>query len=371
MDHSFHIFGFNIPGWVAALTLFVVWVLVGWTAKKAFFVWLKSLAKKTSSELDDVLINALDWPLAILIVVSGVLYVPNILFSEKLPFAASRFFSGGLKALVIFSIVLFINKLAVGVIHSYASKVEVLRLSGGFTEVFVRIIVFVLGGLILLDSFGISITPILASLGVGSLAVALALQPTLENLMAGFQIILDRPILPGQFVKLESGEEGYVEKIGWRSTWIRQLANNMVIVPNKQIINSRVLNYYYPSKDLAVLVQVGVHYSSDLKKVEKVTCEVGKEVMKRVTGGVAEFDPFIRYHTFSSSSINFTVILRGREFVDNYLIQHEFIKALAERYKQEGIVIPYPIQAINTDQEKAVLLTRNGGPQSEKEAKLS
>lgn len=126
-----------------------------------------------------------------------------------------------------------------------------------------------------------------------------------------------------------------------------------MVIPNKALVNSKVLNYYYPEQELAVLVQVGVHYESDLKHVEKVTCEVGKEVMKEVQGGVPEFDPFIRYHTFNDFSIDFTVILRAKEFVDNYLIKHEFIKRLHERYNKEGIVIPYPIRAINETQEGA------------------
>ena len=104
---------------------------------------------------------------------------------------------------------------------------------------------------------------------------------------------------------------------------------------------------------MAVLINVGVHYNSDLKKVEKVTCEVAKEVMKEVLGGVPGFDPFIRYHTFGDFSINFTVILRAKEFVDQYLVKHEFVKRLHERYAKEGINIPYPIRAINYDQEKA------------------
>ena len=122
-------------------------------------------------------------------------------------------------------------------------------------------------------------------------------------------------------------------------------------MPNKVLVNSRVTNYYYPEKELAVLVQVGVHYESDLKKVEKVTIDVGKETMKEVEGGVPEFTPFIRYHTFNAYSIDFTVILRAKEFVDNYLVKHEFIKRLHERYNKEGIVIPFPISAVNLDQE--------------------
>jgi small-conductance mechanosensitive channel len=253
-----NIFGLHIPLWAAALALFTAWVFLGWTLKKAAFIWLNAISKKSDTPLDDILIDALDWPVTILVVVSAVLYIPHVFFADKLPFAATRFFTLGLKALVIFSAILFVNKLLLGLVRAYSPRIEVLRISGGFTEVLVRVIVFTMGGLILLDSFGISITPILASLGVGSLAVALALQPTLENLISGFQIIMDRPILPGHFVKLESGEEGYVDHIGWRSTWVRLLSDNMVIVPNKQIVNSRVLNYYYPTKELAVLVEASV-----------------------------------------------------------------------------------------------------------------
>jgi small-conductance mechanosensitive channel len=104
---------------------------------------------------------------------------------------------------------------------------------------------------------------------------------------------------------------------------------------------------------MAVLINVGVHYNSDLKKVEKITCEVGREVMREITGGVPEFAPFIRYHTFGDFSIDFTVILRAKEFVDQYLVKHEFVKRLHERYAKEGIIIPYPIRALNYEQEKA------------------
>jgi len=201
--------------------------------------------------------------------------------------------------------------------------------------------------LILLDSFGVSITPILASLGVGSLAVALALQPTLENFFSGIQLIVDKPIAVGQFIRLESGEEGYVEKIGWRSTWVRMLPNNVVVIPNKLLVSSSILNYHYPDKEMSVLLQVGVHYDSDLEHVEKVTISTAREILGKIEGGVPEFEPFIRYHTFNDSSIDFTVILRVKEFVDGYRIKHEFIKSLHKKYREEGIVIPYPIRTLD------------------------
>jgi small-conductance mechanosensitive channel len=205
-------------------------------------------------------------------------------------------------------------------------------------------LIFLMGALIILQTLNISITPILTALGVGGLAVALALQDTLSNLFSGLQIIASRQVRPGDYVKLESGEEGYVIDITWRNTAIRALPNNMVIVPNSKLASTLVTNYYQPEKEMAVLVEVGVGYQSELKKVEQTTIEVAREVMHEVKGGVREFEPFIRYHSFGDSSINFTVILRGCEFTDQFLIKHEFIKRLHERFSDGSHRNPFPHQ---------------------------
>jgi small-conductance mechanosensitive channel len=97
---------------------------------------------------------------------------------------------------------------------------------------------------------------------------------------------------------------------------------------------------------MAVLVEVGVDYDSDLEHVQDVACAVGREVMQEVHGGVPEFEPFIRFHTFGESSVDFTVILRVREFTDQYLVKHEFIRRLHLRFAREGIVIPFPIRTL-------------------------
>jgi small-conductance mechanosensitive channel len=204
----------------------------------------------------------------------------------------------------------------------------------------------VVGGMLILDNLGVSLTPLLTTLGIGSLAVAIALQDTLGNFFASLHIKADRPIEIGQFVRLESGDEGYVDRIGWRSTRIKMLPNKTAVVPNSKLVQSMIINYDLPDSELAVLVNVGVHYNSDLQTVEKITCEVAGEIMQTVTGGVPSFEPFIRYHTFNQSSIDFTVILRARRFVDSYLIKHEFMKRLQQRYREESIVIPFPIRTV-------------------------
>jgi small-conductance mechanosensitive channel len=207
-------------------------------------------------------------------------------------------------------------------------------------------LVFAIGLLVVLNGLGLSITPMLTALGVGGLAVALALQEPLANFFAGLFITLAGQIRVGDYLKLDTGQEGYVVDFSWRSTRLRMLANNLVVVPNAKLAQAIVVNHHLPSQDMAVLVEVGVDYASDLQQVERVVVEVGRDVMTQVAGAVREFEPFIRYHTFGESSVDFTVILRAREFVDQYLIKHEFIKRLHARFDQEGITIPFPIRTV-------------------------
>ena len=338
--------GLDIPLAIYVPVFFLIWVSVLLIIKKMIFSRVRKLADKTVTKLDDIFLNALDLPLTLFIFASGIFVLENI-FEFGMEGDLLKFVDVAFKGTTIIAVILFFDRLLRGFLGYYSEKLKVLKDSGGMLHVVIRAVVMGLGLLILLDSFGVSITPILASLGIGSLAIALALQPALENFFAGVQIMIDKPIKVGQFIKLESGEEGYVHKIGWRSIWIRMLPNNVVIMSNKVFVNQKIINYYYPETEMALLVQVGVHYDSDLEHVEKVTIEVGENVLKTVDGGVPEFKPFIRYHTFNDFSIDFTVILRVKEFVDNYLVKHEFIKRLHKRFNEEGIIIPYPISTLD------------------------
>jgi small-conductance mechanosensitive channel len=245
-----------------------------------------------------------------------------------------------------------VANILIGFTRIRAERIDSLLPVTSLTENVIRIVVYGVAGLIVLNGLGISIAPILATLGVGGLAIALALKDTLSNFFAGFHIIATKQIRVGDYLKLSSQEEGYVNDISWRTTKIQTLAGNLVLVPNAKLTELIVTNYTLPEKNMAVLVGLGVHYNSDLAKVERVTCEVAAEVMREVPGGVPTFAPFIRYHTFGESGIDLTVIMRSETFVDQFLIKHEFIKRLHDRFAREGIVIPYPIRALNYDQEK-------------------
>jgi small-conductance mechanosensitive channel len=343
----------RIAGWASTFTPLIIFLLVlfiGLLIKKMIFNRFIRWAKKTSTQLDDIFIQATKSPLTVVCLMLALYFALQF---SKLPENIVGVVSKSILILGIISVVLALANLSSGLIKFYASRIDSALPVTSLTQNIARIFVFSIGTLIILNSLGISITPILATLGVGGLAVALALQDTLTNLFAGFHITVASQIRVGDYIKLETGEEGYVVDINWRSTKIKMLPNNLVLIPNDKLNKAIVINYCLPDKEMAVLVDLGVHYKSDLEKVERITSEVAKSVMAEVSGGVAYFEPFIRYHTFGDSCIKFTVILRAKEFVDQYLIKHEFVKRLHKRYIQEGIDIPYPIRAINYEQEKA------------------
>jgi small-conductance mechanosensitive channel len=339
--------GVKIPmnPWVVLPLIGLAAVVLAYLVNLAV-LWMiqKLLREEGSEEPDNRLYRLLEIYLFPILIIAALLLIVH---TAELP---ARVLATAHKLLVLFALLLasvLLTRGALMMLRNLEARYDAVRSIKGPLEIAVKIIFVAVGAMIILDNLGISITPILTTLGIGSLAVAIALQDTLGNFFAGLYIKADRFIEVGQYVRLESGDEGYVHHIGWRSTRIRMLPNNMVIVPNNKIVQSIITNYYMPDPELAVLVQVGVHYDSDLKKVERVTSEVAKEVLQEVPGGVTTFEPFIRYHTFADSSINFTVILRGREFTDNFLIKHEFIKRLQARYQEEGITIPFPIRTID------------------------
>lgn len=332
------------------IAAFLATVGLGYILKKFLFKWLTQRAKHTRSKFDDIIIATIRVPFIIWFIMLGVFFALELIeLSPNFEYIVNKI----LFVLAVFSIALVLSNISCRAIKVYARKFETIAMPvTSLTQNISRIVIFGMGTLIILNGLGISIAPILATLGVGGLAVALALNDTLSNLFAGFYIIMAKQVRVGDYIKLESGEEGYVSDITLRATKIRMLPNNVVLVPNEKLTKAIVTNYYLPDKEMAVLLNIGVHYNSDLKKVEKVTCETAREIMQKVTGAVPEFEPFIRFHTFGDYSIQFTLITRVKEFVDQYLVKHELVKRLHERYMQENIVIPYPIRAVNYEQEK-------------------
>jgi small-conductance mechanosensitive channel len=247
----------------------------------------------------------------------------------------------GLLALTVLTTTLIVARVAGHMVRAGAQARSGMAGSATIFVNITRIVVLAIGFLVLLDGLGVAITPLLTALGVGGLAVALALQDTLTNLFAGVHILAAGKIQPGDFIQLDNGMQGHVVDTNWRNTTIRQLPNNLVIVPNSTLASSVVTNYYRPEEEVSVSVQVGVSYDSDLEHVERVSCEVGREIMQQVAGAVPGYQPSVRYQEFGESGVNFSVNLRAAQITNQYVIVHEFIKRLHSRFRDERIEIPY------------------------------
>jgi small-conductance mechanosensitive channel len=238
-----------------------------------------------------------------------------------------------------------------GVLGSLAAAAGERRALGigvtGLVRAAVRGTILLIGTLVMLDALGVQITPLLTALGVGGLAVALALQDTLSNLFAGVHLLADKPIRVGDYVKIADSIEGYVVDVGWRSTRVRMLQHNVVIVPNKRVAESIITNYDLPERRMALLLPVSVSYASDPDHVEAVLVDEAGKAAGEVAGLLPEPAPVARLIPgFGPYSLDFTLVCQVASFVDQYAVQHELRKRILRRFRAEGIDIPYPVRTI-------------------------
>ncbi len=324
-------------------------ILLGMIAERIVSVKLRRMIKVNGWESHEDLLSTLKGIITFFFVMMGlnltILYVP-MSFDER------TLVQKAVLVGIILAMSVLISRVTVVFLKQYIAKMSGAFPSASLLVNIAQLFIMTMGILIMLHSLGISITPILTAMGVGGIAVALALQDTLSNLFSGLYILATKEVEPGEYVKIDTGEEGYVVDITWRNTTIHSLTNNTIVIPNSKFASSVVTNIYRPTKDLNLYVEVDVSYDSDLDYVEKVTLEVSRQVMNEVKGGVPDFEPSIRFHTFGNSSIDFTVVLRIQEIQDQFHVKSEFIKRLFARYKKENIDIPFPVRTVIMNPEK-------------------
>src|SRR3990167_4925367 len=305
---------------------------------------LNKWAGKTETDIDDIIIKAFKTPSLYWCIAIGLYFgiaVSDI--QERYIFYLSK----TIHAIVILSITIAAANLSGRIFSNFIQKSNLPIPATGLAYGILKGVIFVLGFLIILSDLGISITPFITALGVGGLAVALALQDTLANLFAGIHILFEKTVRVGDFIRLETGQEGYVDDITWRTTRVRMLPNNIVIIPNSKLAQSIVTNYYLPEKRMSLLISINVSYSSDPERIEKILVEEAKKAVGEVPGLPGDPEPFVRFIPgFGESSLDFTLICQVTEFVDQYLAQHELRKRIFKRFKEEGIEIPFTIRTV-------------------------
>jgi small-conductance mechanosensitive channel len=327
------------PWWAVSLfwTAIIVGttLLVGLLLRSAIGSRLSQLAKRTSSDWDDVLVAEMGRRVPLWSLLIG-LYLS--LRHWPIGMAAAQDAARVLSAIGVASITFALAAVATRVVVSYGPRHAVPV--SGLTQNLVRGVVVVLGALVIIRSFGYDITPMLTAMGVGGLAVALALQDPLSNLFAGLFLSLAGTVRIGDYVRLDTGAEGYVSDFNWRSTRLRQLGDNIIEIPNAKLAQAIVTNFTLPDADMGYGVELVIDTSNDLALVERVALEVAAEVIRDVPGAVTTAVPAVRFVALTETGIRVSVGLRVKTFPDQFLVRHELIKRIHARFSAEGIQLP-------------------------------
>jgi small-conductance mechanosensitive channel len=329
---------------VLPLVIFVVTFVAGWLVRRAVLRGLKAWNTRTESRAGRILSEGLRGPLMIW---SLMLAVHLAMESSQIPDRYTLLGSNILLGLWILSLTIMCMRVVGDIVRYYGAQIPGALPVTTLTQTLAQIVVLILGALILLNHFKVSITPILTALGVGGLAVALALQDTLSNLFGGFYVAIAGQVRLGDYVKLNTGEEGYVTDIGWRSTTFRAQANNLIIVPNSKLAQAIVTNFCLPEKRMGVSFQVTVSYDCDLERVEEMLAEVLRQSTGEVSGLVAEPAPNVTFDPgFADNGIGLTVNFQVEEFANQTSVRNELRKRMFLRFRQEGVTVPYPARTV-------------------------
>jgi small-conductance mechanosensitive channel len=310
-----------------------VWI-AGLIARRYLFRYLHRLAEQTEWEFDDIIIRIIRSPFVIWTLMLGIYIalqisrLPKVVVSDL-----GRVFSG----LAILSVTLVAANILAEFIRRSATKAQVAtpQLIPNIAKIFV----IGIGLLVLLGTWGIQITPILTAFGIGGLAVALALQDTLSNLFAGFYTTLAKQVRVGDFIKLDSGPEGQVVDISWRTTTVRNPLNNLIIIPNTKLSQSVITNYALPEPALTLRLPVSVSYEAEPEDIERVLLEVAKSAEGEVPGLAVAAEPEVRLTGFGESGLEFALIVCVRAFQDEERVAHELRKRIFKRLRAEKIKI--------------------------------
>jgi len=325
-------------------------------AKLVLFIitkYIMALARKTTTKLDDDIIESVDKPFSILIFLGGIrlALLPLGLSANVFDIIVKSNYT--LMAIIVsFTLLAVVN-----IVHEYLNK-RAQKTKSNFDDQLimlskriVKVILFIVVLLVILSIWQVQIGPFLAGLGIGGIAIAFALQNTLGNIFGGVSMILDRSIKVGDIIKLDSGEFGTVYDVGLRATRIKTFDNEILIMPNGKLADSKIHNFVLPDRSIRVTVDFGVQYGADPEFVKKIAVEeVNKvhEVMK-------EPAPWILFNEMADSALTFTIRFWVDDLSKKFDAHQEAITRIYRRLYKEGIGIPFPQREVWMNDSKKVM----------------
>jgi small-conductance mechanosensitive channel len=340
LAHAFHV-RTTVFYTIFFASLIISSLLLGFVLNRVLHHWTKKI-RNGWGELFFSLLESL--PIPLLLISSFYLGM------EALPLSAryERVGSKTILALVLIVIAYFPAKVLILGLRRISQRDPAMERVTQPAAFVIRVIFALLATGIFLENLNISLTAVWTTLGVGSVAVALALQETLSNFFSGLYLLADRPVNPGDYIKLDSNQEGYVVRIGWRSTILQTLGNNYVVLPNATLAKAVITNYSMPQPRMGFGLVVSVAYGTDPDRAEKALLRVAQEAIHEgLPGLLADPAPSVSFIPgFDESALGFTLGVTLRRFEDQYSVQSDLRKRIVKRCKEEGIEMPFPTRTL-------------------------
>jgi len=323
-------------------------VMAGVLLRMLIFRAMKAWAKRTHSELHLLFSESFYGPIVLWSLILGLHIATQ---NSEIPRKYLHYIPPSLAALWILSLTIVLSRLAGNAVRRYGGNILPVT---SLTEKLAEMLVFILGLLwILRVVLNISLAPFLATLGVGGLAIALGLQDTLSNLFAGFYVSISGLLHIGDYIKLNTGEEGFVNDINWRCTTMLGITNNLVVIPNNKLGQAIFTNFSMPDPRMALSLSFGVGYDSDVSQVELLLIEEAMAAVHTITGMVADPPPYVRFTPGpGESALVFQLNFSVAKFADQYLVLSELRKHIFNRFRKEGISMPFPTSTVILEQPK-------------------
>ena len=352
MESLFNLFGLELRSWeyaVSALIIFGSSLLLAVLSHYVIIPLAQRVSHRTETELDDLVFRAARRPVSFIIMVLGsylAIIIPLDLTETQLRIVNSLF-----AAVAILSVIILIARLLSVFLDWYIARLHVDQRSAG-AHILPRLrkmvvaVLYVIGVLLILGTLGIPISPLIAGLGLGGVAVALAIQPTLANMFAGTYVVTENIISPGDYIEMEGGVSGYVIEVSLRSTRIRTWENKLVVIPNSRLVDTIVTNHSEPTPPVNVFLTCGVSYDSNLARVEEVSMDVMDSVLETSPHGVKEYGAYFGFDNFGESNVDFWLFVQARDRLASFELRSALIYELHRRFDEEGIVINYPVRSL-------------------------
>ncbi len=339
--------------WNHIILFFIVLLILAVISKIIIFVTEKiilRMTKYTKTNIDDLLVERLNNPVFLLFVLFG-LYISltTIINSLSTLHLISRLlwtFSFFVFAVIAIRV---LDILVTNWVSEFAKKTksEMDDALINLIHKFLVVIFYIIALLLTLGIWGVNLGPFLASLGIAGIAIGLAFQPTLSNIFGGIQLILDKAYKVGDRIKLESGETGDISDIGLRSTRVKTLDGNMLIVPNGVMANARIYNYCLPVDIVRSTIKFGVEYGSDVEKVK----EIALGALKKVKKILKDPAPEIFFRDLNSYSLDFSMNFWMNSYKDQFEVESMVRKEVYAALNKAKIGIPFPITTVHLKKE--------------------